>query len=373
MKQMLLLLSTLLYCLSCVGQFKYSINITSQSLSGKKLRLDIMANDQNFYPIKSDSVLVVNGKATLSGDLDQSSRNVVIGLKYKGRFIEKMFFLDSGVNNLVVELPTQNGRVLSLQSDAKGEKINTDMNRITEEALANYPEPTRINGILKIPVKLTQEIRLQELKHVEEYKNEFGGLLYLYRMSHSDTNTIKDARLNLAAFLKFSDHLKTSALGKAFYEEQTSLIDLKTASAAGRKVKTFIVNDINNNSFSNAALDGQPYMIVFCATWCGPCQLQLPKIMKVYDSYKEKGLKVVYFNIDSDVERWKDHVAKNNLTWINVSERLKWKPGQIPGIFGVFAIPVCIVVDKKGMIIYNSDDSDDELIQMEKSVRQAVL
>jgi thiol-disulfide isomerase/thioredoxin len=373
MKKIFLLISTLSYCLACSGQFKYTINITSQSLSGEKLRLDIMANEPSFTPVKSDSILLMNGQGTLSGDLDQSSRYAIISLKYKGRDIDKKFLLDSGANNLVLELPEQNGRVLRLHSDAKGEMINAHMTRIFEEALANYPEPTRVNGIFRIPLKLNQEIRLQQLQQLEVYKNDFAGLLYLYQMSHNDTNTIKDSKLNMAAFLNFSDDLKNSALGKTINKEQTSLIDNKTASAAGKKVKTFTVNDINNTTFSNATLHGQPYVIVFCATWCGPCQLQLPKIKKLYDTYKEQGLKVVYFNIDSDVKRWREHVAKNRMTWINVSERLKWKPGQIPGTFGVYAIPVCIVVDKNGMIIYNSDDSDDELTHLERSVKRAIL
>jgi len=373
MKRLFLILSISFFGLSCFGQFKYTLNITSQSLSGQTLRLNIMANDQNFYPIKSDSVSVSKGKATLSGELDQISRKVEIGLQFNGRHIYKMFLLDSGINNITVELPKQNGRVLDLQSDAKGELINNDMNRIFDEALANYPEPTMVNGILRIPVKLNNEIRLQQLKHLELYKNEFAGLFYLYQLSHSDTNTIEDSKINLATFTKFSDDLKNSALGKAFYKEQTSLIDDKTESAVGRKVKVFTVNDINNKPFSNSTLQGQPYVIVFCATWCGPCQLQLPKIKKLYDTYKYKGLKVVYFNLDSDVKTWKQYISKNKLTWINVSERLEWKSGQIPGTFGVHAIPVCIVVDKKGTIIYNSDDSDNGLKNLQPSIKQAIL
>jgi hypothetical protein len=43
----------------------------------------------------------------------------------------------------------------------------------------------------------------------------------------------------------------------------------------------------------------------------------------LYDKYKASGLKVVYINTDDDVVRWKNHVMKNELVWINVSEKLK--------------------------------------------------
>lgn len=49
-----------------------------------------------------------------------------------------------------------------------------------------------------------------------------------------------------------------------------------------------------------------------------------PLIKTLYDKYKERGLKVVYFNNDDDEVRWKSHVEKNQLTWINVSEKQKF-------------------------------------------------
>ncbi|MBB5441214.1 hypothetical protein HDC92_004921 [Pedobacter sp. AK017] len=95
-------------------------------------------------------------------------------------------------------------------------------------------------------------------------------------------------------------------------------------------------------------------------------------LKQLYETYKQKGLKVIYFNDDDNVIRWKEHVSKNKLTWINVSERLKPAKSKIPRSFGVYSIPTCLVVNKKGTIIYNSDQSDPGLNHIENFIRKAI-
>ncbi|RYE52778.1 MAG: redoxin domain-containing protein [Sphingobacteriales bacterium] len=108
------------------------------------------------------------------------------------------------------------------------------------------------------------------------------------------------------------------------------------------------------------------------ATWCQPCQKQLPLLKGLYDRYKSSGLKVVYFNIDDDVVKWKAHVKKNQLSWINVSEKQKFSNSKIPKSFGVYAVPTCILVDTSGKITYNSDQEDAGLDQLEAAIKKTI-
>lgn len=156
------------------------------------------------------------------------------------------------------------------------------------------------------------------------------------------------------------------------FTEAADLIRNKIAASAGNEVKTFTISDLNNNQFTNSSLKGEPYIIVFSATWCGPCQLQLPKLKSLYDAYKGKGLKVIYFNDDNDVTRWKEHVSKNELTWINVSEKLKPSISKIPKSFGVYSIPTCLVINKQGTIIYNSDQNDPGIKEIESYIKEVI-
>jgi len=46
-------------------------------------------------------------------------------------------------------------------------------------------------------------------------------------------------------------------------------------------------------------LGEDPVIILFWATWCGPCRLELPFYESLYQKYKDQGLEVVAISMDS--------------------------------------------------------------------------
>lgn len=353
------------------SQFKFTLDLKTKTLYDKKIYVEIY-NNKDFMPIKRDSFLILSGQHTLNGQVKQPSNRAAIVVNYKGKNIKTNFVLDSGKNIVSLDTPITTSRSLTLQSNARGYFIYNDLNTLFSEIAARYKKPTRdISGHLKIPTDLHEQIRRAQLERLEAYPNDFGSLLYLYTLSRIDAKP-SSAKENLEVLAKFSEDVRNSSLGKELYAYETNLISNKTSASVGNEVHTFKVTDVNNKLFSNHSLKGQPYIIVFSATWCGPCQKQLPQLIKLYQTYKRRGLKVIYFNDDDNILRWKEHISRNKLTWINVSERLKPAVSKIPKSFGVYSIPTCLVVNKKGIITYNSDQSDPLLGHLESFIKNAV-
>ena len=46
-------------------------------------------------------------------------------------------------------------------------------------------------------------------------------------------------------------------------------------------------------------LGHNPVVILFWATWCGPCQQELPFYQSLYERYREQGLRIVAISMDS--------------------------------------------------------------------------
>lgn len=370
MRSFFINLILLISCLPVFAQYKFTLDIKSQTLSDKEVILSVF-NNGNYTTIQKTSFFLRNGHYILNGDVKQPSNFAAFFVSYKGKTLDVQFVLDSGKNHISLDLPVEESRYLTLQSDARGNFIFRDLQDLFMETVDNYKEPVRVNGYLKITPEFHDHVSRIQLKRLETYPNDFGSLIYLYRMSRMDALP-GSAKNNLATLAKFSDELRNSELGKQLYTEETGLIKNKILASAGNEVMNFTITDINNKPFNNTSLKGQPYIIVFSATWCGPCQQELPTLKMLYDKYKQKGLKVIYFNDDDDVIRWKKHVAKNKLTWINVSEKLKPRLSKIPRSFGVYSIPTCLVIDKRGTIVYNSDESDPGISKIERYIKKVV-
>jgi|SRR5450755_1332653 thiol-disulfide isomerase/thioredoxin len=48
------------------------------------------------------------------------------------------------------------------------------------------------------------------------------------------------------------------------------------------------LHDLTNNQVTASSLNGKPLLINFWATWCKPCLLELPDLLKAQDSLKGK-------------------------------------------------------------------------------------
>lgn len=52
------------------------------------------------------------------------------------------------------------------------------------------------------------------------------------------------------------------------------------------------------DSVSLQQLKGNPALIVFWATWCGPCRDEVTELRKLYAKYESRGVKIVGLSID---------------------------------------------------------------------------
>ena len=55
---------------------------------------------------------------------------------------------------------------------------------------------------------------------------------------------------------------------------------------------------------------GKVVMINFWATWCGPCQQELPKLNQLYTKYQPAGFELLGVNVDDDVKHASDVATK---------------------------------------------------------------
>jgi thiol-disulfide isomerase/thioredoxin len=110
----------------------------------------------------------------------------------------------------------------------------------------------------------------------------------------------------------------------------------------------FSLVTLDGKSVSMDGLAGKVVLIDFWATWCGPCREALPHIKKIAEKFSEQPLVVLSISVDTDDAKWRDFVAKNQMTWLQARDA--GMDGKVATLFGVHAIPATFSIDADGVL-----------------------
>ncbi|MEO6446883.1 MAG: TlpA disulfide reductase family protein [Gemmatimonadaceae bacterium] len=93
---------------------------------------------------------------------------------------------------------------------------------------------------------------------------------------------------------------------------------------------------------------GEVVLVNLWATWCGPCVIEMPSIQRLYDRYREDGLKVVAIAVDDPgfEQQILDFVSQRSFTF----EVLHEGSGRIEAAFQTSGIPATFLIGRDGRI-----------------------
>jgi len=130
---------------------------------------------------------------------------------------------------------------------------------------------------------------------------------------------------------------------------------------AAKKMAAFSGETVNGQGkFDSATLQGKVVLVNFWATWCPPCRKEIPSLVKIQETYRNKGLVVVGVSMD---EGGRTLVGKF-LEKQGVTYPVIIGDAQVAkGFGGVIGVPASFLVDRKGELIRRFDGyvSEEEL------------
>ncbi len=99
-------------------------------------------------------------------------------------------------------------------------------------------------------------------------------------------------------------------------------------------------------------LNGKVVVVDFWATWCGPCKKKFPKVVEMYDQYRDKGLVCVSASVD-DVEQEADALAfLKEKKAVFPNYLIEGATGEVVQKHWKFSgVPAYFVLDRNGKII----------------------
>lgn len=118
----------------------------------------------------------------------------------------------------------------------------------------------------------------------------------------------------------------------------------------GNKAPNFRAKTVKGKDFELNSLKGKYVVLDFWASWCGPCRKFNPKMVKIYNKFKNKNVEFVGISLDNKRDAWERAIIKDKLPWIHVSDLGGWE-SELASLYQVSNIPSAYVISPDGTII----------------------
>ncbi len=368
MKKLILLLSAALVVVACskVGKGEYIISGTAKGIeNGKTIVLETQ-DENGMGLIAKDTVKVQDGKFEMKGKITETAFYTI---KLEGAQAPIPFILEEG-EEVVIEIrkdSIQKSKVSGTYNNEEYVKFTEELNTIQKKlvdfqtrntAAMNTAQQTKdtaaINKLMQEFGKIQQEVgeasKSKYLTYAETHPKSFISVLILQGIVNDPTTDVKKAE---GMFDKLEESLKNTKPGKAVKE---ALAKLKGGPAAapsmgGAKWRAdFSAPNPEGKEVSLKESLGKVTIVDFWASWCGPCRKENPNVVAIYKEFHAKGLNIVGVSLDKDAKAWKDAIAKDKLTWTQVSH-LKFWDEPIAAQYKVESIPATFILDASGNVV----------------------
>jgi len=120
------------------------------------------------------------------------------------------------------------------------------------------------------------------------------------------------------------------------------------AADTGGPAPAFTLAALGGQQAALSQYKGQVIMVNFWATWCGPCQQEMPLLDQMYKKYKPAGFTLIGVSVDKDVAPVKDLMARKPVSFPVLLD----PANQVSKAYHVDEMPSSVIIDRKGEIRY---------------------
>lgn len=353
MKKITILICSVLILISCNKSETNGFTINGDAKgfeNGTKVFLQVQG-DQEL--ISKDTITIENGKFTLTGNSELTE----IGLLTIEGVNSIPFILENGDISISVNKDSlQNTKVggtpeneifnkFSKKNQLVYEKINSFRTKNQEKFMNAQAsnDTVTMNALMSEMEMIQGDLKTIPNEIIKESPKSYVSILLTQNSLMQQFITIEEAKKNFENFDKKYSQTKV-------YKDLEKMIATATSVEVGKKAPDFSAPSPDGKTISLKESLGKVTIIDFWASWCGPCRMENPNVVAMYNELHEKGLNIIGVSLDKDEAKWKEAIEKDGLSWNHISN-LKFWQDPIAEMYNVKAIPATFILDANGVIV----------------------
>lgn len=125
----------------------------------------------------------------------------------------------------------------------------------------------------------------------------------------------------------------------------------------GTEAPDFAAMDIvTGDTVRLADLRGEVVLLNIWATWCIPCEQEMPSLQRLYEALEPEGLRLVAISVDQvGPEAVRSWVEERNLTFPVLQDR----SARIERNYQTTGMPETFIIDRNGVIVHKVIGAED--------------
>jgi len=322
------------------------------------LRAYLMKTENGRNRIATDTAVVFNGAFVFKGEIKGTEMRALTIDGVRG---QTSVFLEPGI--IHVELykdsihkskveGTYNNAVFNDYKNQYQEKIEA-IDAVRSQFLNSNKDSEGLKALQKKGDSLRAQLKNFGYEFIKTNNDSDFSLFVLEGLTSQkgfDVELASNAFKNIEASIKTKN--ESNQLISDRIRQKIESNSNKQKIKIGMQAPDFTAPNPQDKQITLSEIKGKVTIVDFWASWCKPCRIENPNLVKLYEKYHSKGLEIISVSLERANQKdiWIEAIKKDQLNWYNVSN-LKFWQDPIAQAYSVNSIPATFILDENGTVV----------------------